>query len=385
MPNPLFPITENWSWLSFILYLTVGYVVCKCCENGAKARARYNCDNLYRDHINSRMWYIGGYIILVMFSTIRSSEVGPDTETYVYLFETQTSISFNWDRLLTFNQYEPGYQYFNYIVRQFTDNYHLYFLIVYSFVAFSYMRYIIRFYDENSDYVFVYLFIFYYFLNLSGIRGAIGVAFLLISFICIEDKKLITATILTLISSAFHYTMMFNIYIIAIIYILNNKRMEKRKWIWILCVILITFVSTIHISAITGMFNNTKYGSYSSTSLEDKSLLGSVFYLFTALICLYCYKDFSEKEFKHHRQYIISLAFLVSYPMLYVTSAYRIPNYYIMPRLTIWDDSLRVISEKTDINPGIIKLISKVLVIIYLLFRFTRASVDGHFVYIIDF
>lgn len=384
MFNALFPISEYWSWLSFFLYLTVGYIVCKCCKYGAISKARNSIDNSAHYRINAHMWYVLGYILLVLFSTVRSFEVGPDTRAYVYMFQNQTSIRFSLDKLLTFNQYEPGFQYFNYFVRQITDNYHIYFLIVYSFVAYAYIKYIKRFYDENSNYIFIYLFIFYYFLNLSGIRGSIGVGFLLLSFIKLEDKKIIHAILLTILAATFHYTMIYNLYIIAVIYVLNNKKMDDKKWIWLVAVIIVTYISTARLSALTGMFSDTKYGNYSSVSLQDKSLLGSVFYLLSALICFYCYKELSKKEHKHNRQFIISLAFLITYPVLYVTSAYRIPNYYIMPRLTIWDDSLQIISEKTKINYGVLKLVAKIIVLLYLLFRFTRTAVDGHFIYIID-
>lgn len=381
----LLPISEYRSWFSIILYLFVGISVCKCCKYGAFADARKVDSNEGSNMVYGNLWYVFAFIILLVFSSIRSSEVGPDTKTYVELFQSQSTVSFQWSRLLSFNQYEPGFQYFNYLIRKITDNYHVYFLFVYSIVAYSYIRYIRRFYDKNSNYIFLLLFIFYYFLNLSGIRGSIGVAFLLISYVKIEDNKTLQAILLTFLSASFHYTMIYNLYIIGMVIILNNKRIERKRWVWLIVIVLVTYFSVARMSMITGLFTGTKYSNYSSVTLQDKSLLGSVFYLFSALVCLFCYKDFSRLDYRNNKQFIISLAFLITYPVLYVTSAYRIPNYYIMPRLTIWDESLSIIHAKTKLNYGQLKLIAKVVVVLYLLFRFSRAEVDGNFIYVVDF
>ena len=131
-----------------------------------------------------------------------------------------------------------------------------------------------------------------------------------------------------------------------------------------------------------GIFAGTKY-SYYTEKLEEQSLLGSLFFVLYGIFAFGSYRVFmNEEEYsgEFRNIFVVTLAFLVTYPVIFVTGAYRIPNYYIMPRLTVWS-KMKTYYEGRIIQKQLFQLLIQIIVILYLLFRFTRTSIDGGFIY----
>lgn len=377
----LFPITSHWSWFSFFLYVSISYVVvflCKCGACGNRnsmitVRGRYVC-------FNFNLYYLSAVFILVVFATIRTHEVGVDTFRYVEEFEMFQNLNIDWKRVLTFHQEEPGYQLFLNLVKKISDNYHILFFAIYTPLAFAYINFIRYFYDSFDSYIFLPLFIFYYFSNMSGMRSALGTIFLLYSFVQVEKRKYFNAIILTFVACLFHYTMMYNFYIIFIIWFFTKPQVKEKKSLWIVGICLGVVASNLGLTMILSLFADTKYSYYTSAG-GNESFLGSIVFVIFGILAICKYRDIVNTQRKS-TLLLIDLAFLVTYPMIYLVGAYRIPNYYILPRLVIWDYALDAYGKELDRKSRrILKIAVKILVLVYLLFRFTRASTDGGFVY----
>ena len=380
----LFPITIQWSWWTFILYLISSYSVCVLCKMGAKK----NTNKIVRFKnrclkINFNVYYCIAILILTLLATIRTYEVGPDTESYVMEFLTANKIEFNWSRLLNFHQLEPGYQLLIMVIRSFTDNYHIYFFIIFIPLAYAYVAFIKYFYKKEDVYLFLPIFIFYFVNNMSGIRSAIGTIFLLCSFIQLDKKNYNKAFLLTLIASCFHYTMLYNLYIIFMSRIFKSFKMKKKRWLWILGIVLGIVFTNLGLNILITSLQNTKYGFY-SRDIGDRSLLGSIIFVIFGIVSLLIYKTIIEKKDSRISLLIMGMSFLVTYPVLFITGAYRIAFYYIMPRLVIWDLFIKKILLNFDKKSQLIcKLVIYLVVFLFLLLRFTKSSLDGNFVYFI--
>ena len=76
---------------------------------------------------------------------------------------------------------------------------------------------------------------------------------------------------------------------------------------------------------------------------------------------------------------------MVAYPFLFITGAFRIPNYYALPRLVIWCQMSDYIeeNEKSPQGKQIVRIAIQAVVLLYILFRFTRAAEDSGFQYIL--
>jgi len=382
--NSLFPITEYWSWGTFFLYIVISLVVCKCCKCGAnwKYYEKYNNNIKVSVIKNSDLYYGIAFIILVLLGTLRTIDVGSDTSVYIGYFNNIGSFGFKWSELFSFNQMEPGFQMYLKIIHSISSNYTFLFFVNSVLVSFAYISYIKDFFDYKSDYVFLQIFIFYYVSNMSGMRAALATVFLLFSYKMIANGKNAKAVVFTLLACSFHYTMIFNFYIIIMTILFKFEQLRKRKWLWMISIVITTVIAMSSTYLLRELFAGTKY-SYYTERLEDQSLLGSMFFVIFGILALICYRYFIPSEnyspqFKNI--YLVSLAFLITYPVIFVTGAYRIPNYYIMPRLTVWGEMKlffqQRVNQKVLFHAGI-----QLIVFLYLLFRFTRTSVDGGFVY----
>lgn len=378
----IFPFSENWSWLTFCLYVIVGMIVTSFCKRGAKATA-YNKKKGQKVK-NSEIYYFLAFIVLVLLATLRTENVGSDTRVYVDYFKQATYYK---ELYSSYKIMEQGFLIYNSLIRKITSNYTIYFFITYSFIAWSYINYIKNHFDDNSDYIFLQLFIFFYTSNMSGVRSGIGVAFLLFSYTKLSKGKTIQAIILTIIAISFHYTTAINIYMICMIGIFKNQNRLKRKWIWIVTTIGTIVVSYIGVFKIKSIFIGTKYEFYSSISVEELSLLGSTFFIIFIVLCIVNYKALFYKtkgKMSLRNSLIFSMSLAVLYPIIYIAGAYRIPNYYALPRLNVWSEINNILIYKFGVENKhrmLFKVILQIIVILYLLFKFTRSATDGYFRY----
>lgn len=390
MLNTLFPIERGWDWGTFILYVFVSVVVCALCKTGSKyikngvSKKRCGGTGINKGNV----LYFLAFLILTFLATFRSSEVGSDTPVYVDWFYNYDFNAFSWKDLLSFHQMEPGFQLYIYLIRKISDDYHVFFFFAYAFVSAMYIKYIKFFFDRGTNNIFLQIFIYFFVSNMSGMRAAIAMGFLLQSFIYLSKKEYSKAVIFTFLASAFHYTMIFNIAMIFATFIMERRAFWRGKWVIPVGLVASFAVSFAMANVFKAILSNTKYNFYSSVSLDELSILGSIFYLFYAIFA-YCFhrdvsKEFSKKS-KIENIFLLTISFLISYPAIYVVAAYRIPNYYAMPRLTMWSE-FATISERRFFkkNRILFKVILQVIIILYLLFRFTRSAGDGNFKYIFE-
>jgi len=375
--NSLFPITEYWSWGTFVLYYLVAIFVVALCKKGAKINEKNN----------KQKWnalYVCATLILILLATVRTKAVGTDTKYYVNEFVSFSGFSFDWSELFSFHETEPAFQVLYAVLRTFTKDYHVLFFVIYSFVSFAYIYYIKNTYDAKDSYSFLPLFVFFFVSNMSGMRSAIGGAFLLISYVYLQKEKYKTATVLTLIGFLFHYSMIYNLYVIFAVFFFKNDYIKKRRWIWVLFTAISLIASYFGIYALKGLFAETKYDYYASVDVGDLSVLGSLFFVLFGIVAIVYYKKLMAKnQSRTCTSLLISLSFLITYPAIFILGAYRIPNYYAMPRLYVWSQASQLHSRvyRSVGDKLIFKIVLHVLLVIYLLFRFTRSSLDGGFIY----
>lgn len=358
-------------------YLVSGLACSKLCHKGS-IKNRENA-------LNASKWnryYFGAFILLVLIATVRNSQVGTDMANfYVNYYESKSSFDFDWSRLWGFHQYEPGFQLWFLLLGRISKNYRWMYLCTYSLIAFTYVSFIKKFFKPEDGIIFMQIFFFYYTANMSGVRAAMGVAFVLMSFIAIDEEKNMKAVLLTLVGTMFHYTMMYNLYIIAFRYFLKNIIVFRKKFLWILGYVLSLAVSIAGLGFVEEILADTKY-SYYFVDISEVSITGSLIYAVFAAACIWYYYQVmnSEKEAKTALQ--ISMPFLLTYPILFLTGAYRIPYYYILPRLKVWSKLQKIFEERfTRESKKYIRLALQILVWMYLVYRYYKSASDGHFAY----
>lgn len=150
---------------------------------------------------------------------------------------------------------------------------------------------------------------------------------------------------------------------------------------WIALIISTIAFANVGLYFLQAVISETKYDYYSVDSSET-SLLGSMFFVVLGVFCIYYYKSIIHKDFITITNMIICMAMLAAYPLLFVTGAYRVPYYYVLPRLFIWSS---IVDETKKRFPSRAYLLLDIsiacIVIMYLLLKFTKSSLDGGFIY----
>lgn len=383
----IFPYSTSWNWSTFCLYIFVGISVSALCKKGAVYdNKEYSNGELYKKR-SGRVYYFFAFLLLVLLATLRTEYVGADTRLYVDLFRQATVFDYDWSKLFSLTQNEPGFLYYIYTIRKITDNYTIYFLITYSFVAWAYVNYIKNHFDKNSDYVFLQIFIFYYVSNMSGARSALATACILFSLTMMKNRRVLKAILLTCIAFLLHYTTIVNLFVLFMVWIFKDFKLKKKRWLWVILIIGSIFVSYVAAYKFKALFVGTKYNYYSSVDIENLSLKGSIFFIAFVVLCIIYYKKMMiNAKIKNFIfvPLIASMALAILYPIIYITGAYRIPNYYALPRLVVLSEIINIITLKMRTNLSkyiLFKYTLQIFVIMYLLFKFARSASYGYFVY----
>ncbi len=376
----LFPIETHWSWPTFFIYLFAAVSVAALCKIGAA----YLSVPTRRSYNPNRLFYFMAFVILVLLASLRTSDVGRDTSVYINFFQQASLFSYDFRKFFSLTDTEPAFFLYVYILRKFTDSYTVYFIITYMWIAGAYISYIRSNFDNKSDYIFLQIFIFYYVSNMSGARSGMATGFLLFSLTALKKKCYFKAILLTLIATTFHYTMFFNVFVIFVVWLFNKRKIIKQKWILIAVALVVMIIANRDLTQFQDFLRDTKYEYYSSINMDERSLLGSIFIIITFVFCFIYYKKLvlSSRSKLALVPYLSTLSLAVVYPIIFITGAYRIPYYYILPRLSVWSEIHIFNKERLSKMTRFLYLSGEQLfVIVYLLFLFTRSSLDGNFEY----
>ena len=387
MIDYVFSSTSDWSWLTFFLYYFISTIVVSLCKMGKgyqMCRKKGVNQLVIVNRKDNVLPFFIAYIILVLLATVRSNMVGSDTFKYVETFlytDSQNLKNFDWSKLFSFYQTEPVYLLFNIVVRSYTDNYHVFFLCLYSMLAAAYILFIRHFLRKNMNTSFLKLFIVFYVANMSGMRSALATIPLLLSIISLDNGKYKISILFSVMAILCHYTMLYNLFVIASVTLVKKFKSVQSAPIILIAILITSVVSVVGSSSLLGIFAETKYSFYTETASE-MTFGGSMVYVIFALFVLSLFKTINNNTNFQILLYICIL-FLISYPFLYITGAYRIPNYYALPRLIIWCVIITWLCTKYARHKLLISVGSEVIVFAYMLLRFYKSALDGYFEYVI--
>lgn len=266
--------------------------------------------------------------ILILFFSIRDFTVGTDTITYTKFFR---------DGLLpqyyNFNpEIEMGYQFFEYVILNFTHNYFWLFFFCSIIVIPSYF-YIIKKYSTNyilSIFIFITFGIYNFFFN--GLRQGIAIAICFLALPLLIDKKKLKYLILIFIASLFHISAL----IMLFFYFLVHSKI-KLEYKMIFITVISSVVSGIIINYLAN--SNKRYEAYGQIDEGSGGYLTLCFYIFLGIfvyilgrqerIINYNFRVY-EQIFLCGLLLVIPIAFLGTDP----SGPQRILNYFL-PMLTL--------------------------------------------------
>jgi hypothetical protein len=294
--------------------------------------------------INKKIYIIFTFIILFFISAFRSKNIGSDTTAYIYLFEyigTSENI-FTLSSLFSINdilesRFEIGYIILNKILFNISDHYIILFIVVSFFVLGAWLTFIYRY--SNMIWISVFLFInlrFFYF-TLSGLRQAIAMAIILISYKFLKERKTTPFVIVILVASLFHLSAL----IFLIIYPLSTMKFNKKLLVYsFLSGITIYIIYEVILRRFLTLF--PKYNMYLDSTYFDGDIKIATILNFLIVLSIFVFgllitkkrsdglNSENKKSNIHLMNHIMLMATLFSFVAINANILNRFSSYFFM-------------------------------------------------------
>lgn len=279
---------------------------------------------LEKKSINRKAFWLP-FIVLVLFSSMRSYVVGLDTGGYTADFRDQLDVSYFNFR----SDVEYGFQFLHYIILKFTKNYFWLFFISSIIVLYPYLN----FFKKNSKDYFLSVFIFitfgFYSFYFNGLRQGIAMAIVVLATPFLIDKKFFKFSLIVLFASLFHKSAL----VMILFYFIVNLRLRIEYKL------IVLFVASLGLSKLLLKYLssfNDRYGSYTEVSDEAGGYLTLLFYFIIAFylyIHIYKYRICEEKINTLAQLYFCGLVFLLPIAMLGASASgpQRLLFYFVWP------------------------------------------------------
>lgn len=291
---------------------------------------------------------------LIVFSAIpiwlvqalRSSTCGTDLDrgegTYKWIFENLSSHS-----ILSIFSYhtnmEKGYLIFNKIVYFFVDSFQVYIALVSAIIIF-FLSYIIYKYSKDIvlSYI-IYVSFGLYIFSFSGLRQALAIGLIYISFHFLFTEKTKKFLLVTLLASFFHFSAILFLFL----YPLKKLRISQLFGflLALFSLLLIPFLKII----LSYLISLTRYSHYTETFTETPAISMYFFYLILFLFSFLI--KVNTKLVNLYRLILIIGVYFQSLGVLSTGALTRIAYYYLafscllIPEITsrIYDKNIRKI------------------------------------------
>lgn len=189
-------------------------------------------------------------VILIFISSAKTELTSYDTNNYINLFNSaQLAAGYSF-----LNGYEPGYYFFNAIIRSLGFNYHVFFFVLSSIVIFIYRFLILKTCKNIFTALFVYISCFYFLNEIIILRHGIATAFIMLEMYFLATEKKKKAFVCFIIAISMHFASFVGI---IPLFMKINKRSLQMFFIFIPLAFLVNDVILINIfRVIVSILNN---------------------------------------------------------------------------------------------------------------------------------
>lgn len=369
----IFEFGEYWDTKTFILFLLIGIITAALFHFGTIKQYKHTVLN-YRKKTNTNVYYITAYLIFVIFYALKDISFGADSTIYInnYFLPIKDRIShISSGKIITLGQTEPLFLALLYIIRLFSDNYTIFFLVTGIIVAYGYVKFIHCF--TTLDYEFAFLipvFTVSYTYDMNIMRSALATSFMLQSLCFLLNKNTKKAIFFTCIASLFHYTMIVNFGFILFFTIWNKQKILSLKKSVILLIIFSVLMVSVTI-LLRPYLETKRYSAYLS---RTPMLLGHWPDIATTLLCFLIILYKKNTEDKIRVPIAVGLFNIIILISIFIIKTGRLTYYYSVPRLVVWAYYIPQFIRKEIGNTLLRKIIVLIVVIIYALFVLSRRS-----------
>lgn len=326
-----------WDWTSVIIYIGFAVIGGFLLKQSIMSNTRDNT-----------ITYGGAFILIWTFMAVFRyvSEYngfitgGSDAPTYIsyfkicnvpnnHLYEAHTEFLF---KLLTK------------FIRKFTDNYRLYFLIIYSFITYAYFKFLKNINFTKISYAPLFMIMIVYAKAFSSIRTGIAIACILLGVIKYDKKKYVSCVLLMTSSVLFQRSSIIYAVYPLFAYIHKNGLLKRKKAViyTLLGFMFGIIAQRVLMSSPVPFFKGGAYAKYILRSLEDGYFTDYMKIIADQVIVLVLYYLYLRKSSIYnrratdwiHRTLDSMWCFdCLMTPICYVLNIWRASEYFFVPRL----------------------------------------------------
>lgn len=301
-------------------------------------------------------------IILFFFMGFKGSNVGNDTENYIYFFKRLGTYTEWYNSSLRF---EIGFQIYNRFIYLYFQKYQYIFIFTALICMYCISKVIVK-NSVNYGYSF-FLFVglrFYYFF-LSGLRQAIAVSIVFLSFNFLKEEKYTKFLFLIFLASAFHITAIISLLALPLI----KFKFSKKNVIFIFLFIIIIYLFFNNIVFIILKILPAYYSHYVTTIAFKSGNFGNyinfiIKLIFVIIIYIFdYYKNIDKSKVRKLYIYFMIIATGISLFAIKASILDRLEQYFWIFSILVIPDIIS--SCKVKGNKIILGVSITIFVLIY--------------------
>lgn len=341
----------HFSFLTLVIYLLLSITGWYCATRGYKAKKN-------KKRIYYGVWFLA-WLIPTVFRVVNNKKVG-GTDAYSYIFYFHDCLNPNTTSIYSYRT-EPFFRLCNHIIRSLTDNYHIYFIIVYSIIVGSFIYFIDYNLNKQVDSVMLLIMFYTYLTTFSILRSGLSIAFFVIGFVLLEKNKYLCSSVAMVVSVLMHTASI--VYAGFYVFFMIYKKDKRPRLTYALMYalggyVLAIIVRTLTLQGILTFNLGQPVDVYLSASVQKGFWVDYWKIVVTQLILCVVLLVLRTKVNKYflgiedietHNQFkIIYLGIvydLMVIPFTYVIDLWRGIDYFFLPRLIMWGYIISVIKK----------------------------------------
>jgi transmembrane protein EpsG len=254
-------------------------------------KSHYPIENVPEDRFsNLKIISISAFLGIV--AALRF-QTGTDWTQYVDLFNRINPDSID-NSLYTYIQ-SPGFVFFQFLIKQFSDDVRVFFFVCSFITTFCFLLAIRKFQAKLPIAIFMYFFLGFYVLSFNAVRQSMAVAIFFLAM-SIKPESLKKYIALIFLASFFHSSALL---VGALVFIIERIRINKKNIILILSssFIFYSLLQTSLVKNFVSIFDSRYENHLELEAAGTGTLLHLMFKLILILLLIYLEKDKSDKEF----------------------------------------------------------------------------------------
>ncbi|MBO5030359.1 MAG: EpsG family protein [Lachnospiraceae bacterium] len=351
-------VIPHWDMPSAILYMIMGLCATLSVHYVKKTKAK----------VIYAIWFLM-WTILASYRYISDDIGGRDALNYINFFNN----CFREDILTkTDEHFEELFQIITKLIRICTDDYRIYFLLLYGFIVFSFILFVNEFTLKTYNFIPLLLSVIVFLKAYNTLRTSLAIAFILFGLVLLHKKKKITAVIIIISSFWIHRTAILYIAFLPFYYFTKNKTLKTRYGIslvacssgliYVIKGWLLTSGEWLLDKFDTGLLRTYLVNPpFSRAAL----LIQMSSFVMMSLLHQDLYHSLeSRRDDTLHMVYRMVFFDFIMIPVYTTCGIWRAPEYFFLPRLVMWGYLIPYIKKKfTSVSRYFVSVVIAVIVI----------------------